>query len=58
MGTLALVSDIMLIGGVAIGLAGLTWLLLTPDDSDDDDQPAITGMCAHDGCNVAARIAF
>ena len=54
--TMALVTDILLFGGVAVAAGGAAWLLLGSDSSES--SPSASVMCTDTACAASVRSRF
>ncbi|UJR85691.1 tetratricopeptide repeat protein [Sandaracinus amylolyticus] len=57
--TLALTTDVLLIGGGVVLAGGIVWLvidLVSGGSPSSSEQPPVTAMCGPDGCSVAAHL--
>jgi tetratricopeptide (TPR) repeat protein len=56
--TLALVTDVLLFGGLATAGAGLAWLLLGGSDGGEASEPAAAVYCGPGACGGSVRVSF
>ncbi len=57
--TLAPLTDVMLIGGLVVAAAGVTWgLIQMMGGSSDEESPQVSAMCGPTGCGASVRMGF
>ncbi len=56
--TLAAVTDVLLIGGIAVAGTGIAMLFLLDDDDAPAETPTASAMCTGDGCVAHLRGTF
>ena len=56
--TLALVTDVLLFGGLAIAGAGFALFLLDDGGGGDETEPEAAAACGPEGCAASLRVRF
>jgi tetratricopeptide (TPR) repeat protein len=57
--TMATLTDVMIIGGAVVAVAGVTWgLIQMLSGGGEEETPAVSAMCGPTGCGASVRVGF